>query len=184
MLNASGASWKSRLYNSYVSSGQAATIMKEHPEEMFRPRKAFLTHIISKYLPANRDAEIVDLGCGHGAFIYFLTQAGYKNVSGIDVSPEQIELAHRLGIAGVHLGHISDILGEVKDSSVDVILATDVLEHLTKDELFHTLDEIRRVLKRHGMCIAHVPNAEGLYGMRVRYGDMRLEQAFTPSSAR
>lgn len=184
MSNVIDDSWKSRLYNSYVSSGQAAANVKDQPEEMFHPRKAFLTHIISKFLPADRDAEIVDLGCGHGAFLYFLTQAGYRNVSGTDVSPEQIELAHKLGIAEAHLGHMSDILRGVKDDSVDVILAMDVLEHLTKDEMLHTLDEIRRVLKSRGMCIAHVPNAEGLYGMRVRYGDMTHEQAFTPSSAR
>jgi 2-polyprenyl-3-methyl-5-hydroxy-6-metoxy-1,4-benzoquinol methylase len=184
MSNAIDTSWKSRLYNSYVSSGQAAAKLKESPEEMFRPRKAFLTDIISRHLPANKDARIVDLGCGHGAFLYFLAQAGYRNISGIDVSPEQIELAHKLGIAAARLGHLADILGEVSDASVDVVLVMDVLEHLTKDELLHTLDEIRRVLKDHGMCIAHVPNAEGLYGMRVRYGDMTHEQAFTPSSAR
>src|SRR5215470_19771301 len=34
------------------------------------------------------------------------------------------------------------------------------------------------------MCIARVPNAEGWYGMRVRYGDMTNEMAFTPGSAR
>jgi hypothetical protein len=55
----------------------------------------------------------------------------------------------------------------------------DFLEHLTKQELFCSPDMIRRVLKPHGFRIAQVPNAEGSYGMRVRYGDMTHEQAFT-----
>jgi hypothetical protein len=40
-----------------------------------------------------------------------------------------------------------------------------------------------RVLSPDGVCVAHVPNAEGLYGLRVRYGDLTHEQAFTPRSA-
>lgn len=183
MSNANGA-WKSRLYNAYVSSEQAAPALKENAEVMFRPRKAFLTHVISHHLPANRDVRILDLGCGHGAFLYFLSQAGYRNVSGIDVSPEQVEVAHKLGIAEARLGHLEDLLCDESDGCIDAVLAMDVLEHLTRDELFYTLDHIHRVLKRNGICIAHVPNAEGLYGMRIRYGDLTHEQAFTPTSVR
>lgn len=184
MSNADEVSWKFRLYNAYVSSDQAGGKIEDSPEKMFRPRKAYLTHIISSHLPADRNANILDIGCGHGAFLYFLSKAGYRNVSGIDISAEQIELAHKLGVKEARLGNLTGLLGEVGDGSVDVVLVMDVLEHLTKDELLHTLDEIRRVLKGDGMCIAHVPNAEGLYGMRIRYGDMTHEQAFTPTSAR
>jgi 2-polyprenyl-3-methyl-5-hydroxy-6-metoxy-1,4-benzoquinol methylase len=184
MSNADDVSWKSRLYNAYVSSDQAAGNTEDNAETMFRPRKAFLTHIISNHLPADRDSNILDIGCGHGTFLYFLSQAGYRNIGGIDVSPEQIELAHKLGIHEARLGNLADLLGEAGDGSVDVVLVMDVLEHLTREELLHTLDDVRRVLKPNGICIAHVPNAEGLYGMRIRYGDMTHEQAFTPTSAR
>lgn len=175
---------KSRLYDSYVSSGQAGDKTVRQAEDLFRPRKAFLNHIIAKHLPPDRSARILDLGCGHGAFLYFLSQAGYHDIFGIDISPEQIELAHRLGITGARLGKLEDILHEQGDGCVDVVLVMDVLEHLTKEELFSALDGIRRVLKPQGSCVAHVPNAEGIYGMRIRYGDMTHEQAFTPSSAR
>jgi len=184
MSNTNDASWRLRLYQSYISSGQAAANLKDTAEEMFRPRRAFLTWIIAKHLPADRSVRILDLGCGHGAFLYFLSQAGYKNIRGIDISSEQIETAHKLGIAEARLGTLEQVLSEERDGCVDVVLVMDVLEHLTRDELFHTLDDIRRVLKRDGMCIAHVPNAEGLYGMRIRYGDITHEQAFTPTSAR
>jgi hypothetical protein len=39
------------------------------------------------------------------------------------------------------------------------------------------------VLVPGGVCLAHVPNAEGLHGMRIRYGDFTHESAFTPQSA-
>jgi hypothetical protein len=59
----------------------------------------------------------------------------------------------------------------------------DILEHLENDEMFEALDEVFRVLRKGGACVAHVPNAEGLYGMRVRYSDMTHERAFAPKSA-
>jgi SAM-dependent methyltransferase len=176
--------WKSRLYESYVSSGQAGSTTISEAEKLFRPRKAFLTHIIAKHFPADRNVRVLDLGCGHGAFLYFLNRSGYEDVYGIDISQEQIEFAHRLGITKARLGKLEEFLVEQGDCCVDVVLAMDVLEHLTKQELFCALEAIRRVLKPHGVCIAHVPNAEGLYGMRIRYGDMTHEQAFTPGSAR
>jgi 2-polyprenyl-3-methyl-5-hydroxy-6-metoxy-1,4-benzoquinol methylase len=70
-----------------------------------------------------------------------------------------------------------------QSSSVGVVLLMDVIEHLTRAELFDTLDEVFRILKPGGRCIAHVPNAEGLFGMRIRYGDLTHENAFTPKSA-
>ena len=176
--------WKSRLYESYVSSGQAGDTVVHQAEEMFRPRRAYLMQIIAKHLPSDRQVRILDLGCGHGAFLYFLAKAGYQNICGIDVSAEQIEVAHRLGITGARLGKLEDFLTEQGDGCIDVVLAMDIFEHLTAQELFSALDGIRRVLTPHGCCIAHVPNGEGLYGMRIRYGDMTHERAFTPSSAR
>jgi 2-polyprenyl-3-methyl-5-hydroxy-6-metoxy-1,4-benzoquinol methylase len=172
------------LYEAYVSSGHAGNANADEAEKLFRPRKAYLMNIIAKHFPADRSVRVLDLGCGHGAFLYFLSQAGYQDVCGIDISSEQIELAHRLGIDKARLGKLEDFLLEHGDGCVDVVLAMDILEHLTQQELFGALEGIRRVLKPHGSCIAHVPNAEGLYGMRIRYGDMTHEQAFTPGSAR
>ena len=59
----------------------------------------------------------------------------------------------------------------------------DVLEHFQRQQLFDTLDEVLRVLRPGGKCIAHVPNGTGLYGMRIRCGDLTHELAFTRRSA-
>ncbi len=97
--------------------------------------------------------------------------------------PEQVELAHRLGVPEVKHGDLNSCLEHADSASVDVVLLMDVLEHLTRQELFDTLDEVYRILRPGGRCIAHVPNAEGLFGMRIRYGDLTHEMAFTPESA-
>jgi hypothetical protein len=58
----------------------------------------------------------------------------------------------------------------------------DILEHLSPQETLDILDGVHRVLKSSGRLIAHVPNGEGLFAMRVRYGDFTHTQAFTQQS--
>jgi 2-polyprenyl-3-methyl-5-hydroxy-6-metoxy-1,4-benzoquinol methylase len=178
-------SWKTRLYDAYVSSGQAGQQSESinKPEELFRPRAAYLGHLIARYLPQDRASRIVDLGCGHGTFLYFLSRAGYTRIAGIDTSQQQIELAHRLGISQAELGEVAEFLARREDGSLDAVLLMDVIEHLTRQELFDLLDSVFRVLVPGGVCLVHVPNAEGLYGMRIRYGDFTHELAFTAKSA-
>jgi SAM-dependent methyltransferase len=174
--------WKSRFYEAYVSSGQAGDTGGE-AEVLFKPRKAFLNHIIAQYIPRDTNARILEIACGPGALLYFLEQAGYRNIAGVDVSEEQIAVAARLGILSATCSTLEDFLGAQEAGSADRVLAIDILEHLSRPEIVEILGAIRGVLKPDGRCIAHVPNGEGLFGMRIRYGDFTHELAFTPRSA-
>ena len=173
--------WKAQLYRSYVSSGQVRDCNVPAAEHFQAPR-AHLTSIIRRHFPADRKTPIVDIGCGHGALLYFLQKAGYENVRGVDTSPEQAELAQRLGVPGVVCGDAMPFLSGLADGSMGVVCLFDVMEHLTRAEAFALADEVGRVLRPDGRCIGHVPNAEGLFGMRIRYGDLTHEQAFTKKS--
>jgi SAM-dependent methyltransferase len=180
-------SWKSRLYNGYVSSGQASATQRpldtEIPERVFAARAPYIRNVIARHLPQDRAARIVDLACGHGAFLYGLRKAGYTNISGSEISAELVELAHKFGISEAKCCDMLSDLKNRESESVDAVLLIDILEHLEMSELFETLDEVFRVTKKGGVCLAHVPNGEGLYGMRVRYGDLTHERAFAPRSA-
>jgi 2-polyprenyl-3-methyl-5-hydroxy-6-metoxy-1,4-benzoquinol methylase len=177
--------WKNRLYNSYVSSGQVRSAADDSDADaFFDSRGAYLRRMIAQYVPRDRQARILDLGCGHGAILHFLKRAGYCNVAGVDVSAEQIMQAHELGIPEARRGQIITCLDEAPPGSTDVIILFDLLEHLTRTELFSIADRTFRALKKGGACIVHVPNAEGIYGLRARYGDLTHEQAFTPQSLR
>jgi 2-polyprenyl-3-methyl-5-hydroxy-6-metoxy-1,4-benzoquinol methylase len=172
--------WKQRLYDSYISSGQAGGYIdrkigldiQQYPQ---------LSHIIKKHLPSKKDIAILDLACGHGSLVYCLKQHGYSNVQGVDISAEQVGLAHELGLTEVKCQDIKEFLLDKKDA-FDVIFLMDILEHFTKQELFDYLDMIRQSLRQDGMVVIHVPNAEGIFGMRIRYGDLTHENCFTPQS--
>jgi 2-polyprenyl-3-methyl-5-hydroxy-6-metoxy-1,4-benzoquinol methylase len=168
---------RDRLYGRYRSNQTAIS-----PDDERRQRAPYLKRLISNHFPAHKEARILDLGCGSGTLLYFLRAAGYKNISGIDTSPEQIEQARQLGIANVSHADVFTFLKTAADGSYDTVVSFDIIEHLTKPELLQFADEVYRSLAPGGVWIIHVPNAEGFLGSRVRYADLTHEQAFTPAS--
>ena len=172
--------YRVRMYEAYVSGRQRSPT----PETIagLTGRAAVLRRIIQNHFPSDRTASILDLGCGHGAFIWFIREAGFQDVTGVDGSTEQVEAARRLGIKGVVQGDLMDAIRREPDCSRDVVISYDVIEHLRKDELLDLADEVLRVLKPGGRWIVHVPNGESPFMGRIRYGDFTHEQAFTRES--
>lgn len=173
-------SYRARIYCGYVS--QRDTPLAPRTVAGFAPRLPYLQHLICRHFPQDKAARILELGCGHGALLYALGLAGYKNARGVDGSPEQVEAARRLGIQGVEQGDLMTTLAATAAASHDVVVAFDVIEHFTKDELILLVDEVRRLLKPGGRWIIHAPNAESPFGARMRYGDFTHELAFTSVS--
>ncbi|HEY1102960.1 MAG TPA: class I SAM-dependent methyltransferase [Burkholderiaceae bacterium] len=169
--------WKSRLYNAYVSTGQAGDVL--HPADLVNP---YHQKVVAPLLPARRDVAVLDLACGNGRLLYNLRACGYTRLTGVDISPEQVAVAHRLGLTEVQCADLAPWVRSQPAASFDVVCLMDILEHLDKPEVLALLDEVHRILRPGGLLIAHVPNGAGLFGMRVRYGDFTHEQAFTPQS--
>jgi len=126
---------------------------------------------------------ILDGACGNGSLVWWLHGRGYAHAEGIDLAPEQVEAAARLGIRSIHQGDLRSRLRS-DPSSFDVIILRDVLEHFPKDDVLQVLDESRLALRPDGRLILHVPNAESPFFGRIRYGDFTHETAFTESSIR
>lgn len=169
--------YRERIYGSYNSARKKAVAPKDMSG--LRPRLAELRRMIGISFPKDHDAKILDLGCGYGAFLYALSEVGYRNARGIDGSGEQVAAAAQLGIPHVERGEIMTTLAATEASSLDVVIAFDVIEHFTKEELIPLVDEVWRVLRPGGRWIIHVPNAEGPFSARIRYADFTHEVAFT-----
>jgi 2-polyprenyl-3-methyl-5-hydroxy-6-metoxy-1,4-benzoquinol methylase len=168
---------RARLYEHYRSHHNAGDSQEERKQ-----RAPHLRRFIRVHIPSDRNTRILDLGCGSGTLLHFLKEAGYRRVVGVDSSSEQILQA---GEGGINEAHHSDVFGFVdstRSESYDVVVAFDVIEHLTKSELFKLADGVYRILSPNGLWIIHAPNAEGIFGTRVRYADLTHEQAFTRES--
>ena len=172
--------YRTRIYQSYVSAGPQ--VLAPKTVEGLEPRRAHLEKLIRDHFPPDRDAAIIELGCGHGAVVHFARNAGYRNVVGVDRSAEQVALAAALGIDGVREGDLMETLRALADESYESVVAIDVIEHFTKDELLALVDEVLRVLKPGGRWIMHAPNGESPFFGRMRYGEFTHELAFTRES--
>ncbi len=173
-------SWKEKLYASYVSTGQAGRNPTKNPTLDLK-EFVYLNRIVRPLLPANKNANIVDLGCGYGWLLGCLKEWGYKNLKGIDSSKEQVALAHQYGITEARHGSIFDAAA-FGMQNLDVIFLMDVIEHLTRQEIFDLLASLRTRMSPNGLLIMHMPNAMGIFGNSIRYGDLTHELAFTPKS--
>lgn len=173
-------SYREKVYKFY--STQRHNRLSPLNTDGFQPRAPYLKMLIKKHFPEDKKANILELGCGHGAFQYYIQQAGYSNSIAIDCSPEQVREAHRLGLKDVILCDIGEYLKSVKAGSVDFIILFDVLEHFNKEEISGLVDEFYRVLTVNGKVLAHVPNAEGFSGNFMRQWDFTHEIAFTRQS--
>jgi SAM-dependent methyltransferase len=172
--------YRERIYRHYVD----AATRRLAPETLagLAPRRPYLERLVARHFPAGKDAAVLDLGCGHGALIHVAREAGYTDLVGIDNSPAQVAAAKQLGIHGVHHGDLFEAIRSLPDMSRDVIVAFDVIEHFTKDELIDVTDEVLRVLKPGGRWIVHVPNGVSLFAGASRYDDLTHELSFTCES--
>lgn len=174
------SNFRTRIYGAYVSARRQS--LAPATLDGLKPRLPYFQKLIQQHFPHDRNATILDLGCGHGALIHSARQAGYRNLRGVDKSPEQVAAAKKLCIEGVEQGDIMEALANEPNEALDGLITFDLIEHFNRNELIPLIDEIYRVLKPGGRWIIHTPNAESPFGMRIRYGDITHELAFTRTS--
>ena len=172
--------WKARLYSNYTSQH-----VMQDPAEVghhLQARKPYVDHLIKQHAPSAKTARILDLGCGYGAILSALEQHGYTNLTGVDVSSQQVAVARTLVRSKVAESDLMPYLRSLTSGSEDMVIAFDVLEHFTRPELLDLMFEMARVLAPGGRLLIHSPNGEGIFWGAIRYGDLTHELAFTRGS--
>lgn len=175
-------SYRDKFYKKYVSS-HAATIHGGQNISIIEGQFSTWKSYFIKFLPKDKNAAILDVGCGDGGFVLWLNSMGYKNVQGIDYSAEQIEVAKSYGVNNVHQADALIYLPENPDK-FDLVFSSDVLEHIPKENVLEFVACIRISLKPCGFFVAQTVNAESLMWGRLRHGDFTHEGAFTQTSIR
>ncbi|MBI5132496.1 MAG: class I SAM-dependent methyltransferase [Rhodopseudomonas palustris] len=113
-------------------------------------------------LGLSRQAAILDVGTGTGANLRLLGRLGYTNVAGIDPSPDAIRFCAEKGLGNVTQGSACAI--PFPDATFDLVMATDVIEHIDDDAL--ALREAARVLRPSGILLLTVPTFQSLWGVQ------------------
>lgn len=103
----------------------------------------------------NRQAQILDVGCGTGLTALALDQLGYENFDGVDFSPDMLAVARRRSIyINLFEANLKQPLA-LNDSQYDAVVSTGTftLGHLNTEPL----DELARILRPGGLlaCTVH-----------------------------
>ena len=99
--------------------------------------------------------KIVDIGCGDGVVSEPIVKMG-NYVASVEL-PEIAAIAQKCGASSVVAGDAENLA--FASNSVDVVLASEVVEHLWNPQEF--LDEAHRILRINGYLIIETPEGEG-----------------------
>lgn len=170
------SNYRVRLYKSYatIHTGQNIGDMETYISSV----KVF-DRRLSRLLPESRDAKCLDVACGAGSFLHYLKQNGYENITGVDVSPEQVVLAKQV-CDDVHEQDIMEFLSS--GQQYDFISIFSFIEHLTRDEAIMFLDTVNKALRPGGSIIIITPNADSPFASHMRYGDVTHEVIYNKIS--
>jgi 2-polyprenyl-3-methyl-5-hydroxy-6-metoxy-1,4-benzoquinol methylase len=170
-----------RVYRHYVRSGYGRVHSFSRSEYEMQAR--FFRRNYAPHLPQDREARILDIGCGPGHFLYYLQQDGYTDYLGIDSSPECLQLCRERGLnAG-----IADAFVHLAENAAryDAIVCNEFFEHLDKERAFELADLCRLALKDNGVLLIKVPNmACPVAACRSRYVDITHEMGYVDHSLR
>ena len=132
-----------------------------------------------------RGTAVVDIGCGAGFFLHWLSKKPGLRLLGVDACEGQAERARRAAPAAEIV--VQDALAfiENKSSVFGGVFCIDIVEHIeTDDECYRFLRGIQEALEPGGFLVCRVPNAAHVLGSYSRYVDITHHRIFTIHSLR
>jgi SAM-dependent methyltransferase len=107
------------------------------------------------------NAPVLDIGCGRGEFLQLLQELGVE-ARGVELDPDLAEECRRRGLDAV-AGDGLEALKAVPDRSLGGIVLSQVVEHLTQQQVVDLAVVARDKLRPGGLLMADTPNPQSLY---------------------
>lgn len=170
--------------------GQFQRYMTEHMTRLRSPGewrgrvKERLRHRYQRHLPVDRNAPILEIGPGFGEFMELLVaDLGYRNVRGVDLSPEVAGYCNQLFPGSVTVVEDTVTYLATCNAQFSCIVMFHVIEHVPKSQAVPFLNAVRKALAPGGVLLLETPNmANPFLGLSLRYADFTHEVGYTESS--
>ncbi|HPC73222.1 MAG TPA: methyltransferase domain-containing protein [Syntrophales bacterium] len=122
-------------------------------------REAQRMHTLEALCQPRKDDELLELGCGTGRYTRVLADR-VRRIVGVDFSAAAIEKALSESTRPNMELRKADIrdLRIFLDRSFDKIVAIDVLEHLSDDDLRAVLAEVKRLMREEALFVFFTPS--------------------------
>jgi O-antigen chain-terminating methyltransferase len=151
--------------------------------EAFRGPRGLIKERVRGYLDdilaVDSALPVLDIGCGRGELLELLVEAGAA-CYGVESNPLYVESGKELGL-DIRLADATQHLEGLKEHSLRAIVAIQVVEHLSTDELIGMLDLAVRAIEPGGLLVLETPNPENLaVGASSFYLDPTHRQPIPP----
>lgn len=96
-------------------------------------RSRYLVGVLERHV--GKDASVLEIGCNVGRNLHFLLEAGWRDVAGVEISEQAVELMKQAfpdvaERAAIHVGPVEEHLKRFGDGQFDVVFTMAVLEHI------------------------------------------------------
>jgi O-antigen chain-terminating methyltransferase len=171
------SSFRAAIEKNYLSTSPVFNRMPS------RARHPFYLQNYRAYFPVQLTAPVLDVGIGCGDLLLLWEELGYQNVWGVDISAEPVRVcSERFPSFHICKVEATSSFLRMHGGTYALITMFDVLEHLSKDEMFEILVAARDALRPAGRLVVQTPNAANLFQIAGRYCDVTHEQSFTEVS--
>lgn len=107
--------------------------------------------------------DVVEIGCGSGYGGWLISSLGPRSYVGLDVMPEQIAIAERLGLPNARfLSADATRVAALGDTCADFVVIFGILHHV--EAWPQAVAECRRLLRPGGILLVEEPDASLLRG--------------------
>lgn len=171
---------KNRLYESYVrlkgwtKGAESNDVPHDVPaivEEYYRKEL--------KRANFRAGVKVLELGFGEGLFLDWAHAQGAE-VAGVEILPELCERVAKRHRA-IFEGTLPQLVEQgAIEGPFDLIVAFDVFEHLSKEELIEHFQAFARILNPQGQVMARFPNGQSPFGRIYQHGDLTHKTVLGP----
>jgi 2-polyprenyl-3-methyl-5-hydroxy-6-metoxy-1,4-benzoquinol methylase len=173
--NASSKQAETEFYTNFFIKNKEWNTPTPNADERLRWNKieSFL-HYIKDYYNRQLNSEssllnILDVGCGRGWLSNLLSKHG--NVIGIEPAKPVAEYGKKLfPKLDIRSGTAKSLLNEGVSSYFDIIVCSEVIEHIPDDKKVIFLSQLKSLLKKNGFLILTTPRKDAEADWR-KYGD-------------
>jgi ubiquinone/menaquinone biosynthesis C-methylase UbiE len=118
--------------------------------------------LLLKNVKTTKTYTYLDIGCGEGGLVGFLKKKlKFNKIIACDIDITRFKTK---GVKPIKVDVNKGL--PFKDGSIDIITCVELIEHI--ENFFYLIREIKRVLKKGGICILTTPNLNSWYS-RIRY---------------
>jgi SAM-dependent methyltransferase len=128
--------------------------------ELILSRLQIYSPFISPLKDLDDAHQAIDLGCGRGEWLEFITRAGL-DATGVDLDEQMLVACHERGLKTFNQDVIS-ALKQLPENSQVLVSGFHLAEHLQFADLQLLVQEAFRVLKTGGLLILETPNPENI----------------------